>query len=189
MASVPDDYKSRTALEFAIDTNTVDDVSPEMACLRKRNTEGWINLTRTDTLDTELARAQDDKRDMLLEQSRSYVEHFGPLVLDHSRLDSCVLGTDEDEARCERVFGILFPGANRQTARRNHVRDAMHIATAIRYARSGFVTNDRDLLKRDEAMRAAFDNFRILSPADALALTQRQVAKRQDLTRRLAEQE
>ena len=183
MASVPDYYRSRTSLEFAIDTNTVDDMSAPMVDLRERHRDGWVNLTRTDTLDTELGGASDDRRASLLKQSRPYVEHFGPMILDHSRLDACVLGTADDEDRFKQVFGILFPGANRQTARRNHIRDA-HVATAIRYGRTGFITNDEGLLKRDEAIRAAFDSFRILSPRAALVLTERQIAKHEDLAGR-----
>lgn len=51
------------------------------------------------------------------------------------------------------------------------------------------MTDDRHLLKRGEALRATFDDFRILSPVDALPLTERRVAKPQDLAKRLAEQE
>lgn len=186
MTAVPDDYRSRTSLHFVIDTNTVDDVSPEMLCLRHRHTTGWINLTRTDTMDTELSSAGEERRDDLLEQSRQYVEHLGPMVLDHSRLDHCVITSSEDENRMRRVFAILLPAADWQTARRNHIRDAMHVSTAIRYAATGFVTNDQGLLKRDAALRAAFDNFRVLGPTAALKLTERQVRKSEKIAARTA---
>ncbi len=186
---MPDEYKSRTALSFVIDTNTVDDMSLEMVRLRDRHTSGWINLTRTDTMDTELGGTSDEeKRERLLAQSRPYVEHFGPIVIDHSRLDFCVVGSSEDEERLGQVFGILFPGVDPRAARRQHTRDAMHIATAIRYAATAFVSKDEDLLKRDAGIRAAFDNFRILSPAAALDLAERQVAKVEEHARRMAEE-
>lgn len=184
MPAVPDDYRSRTSLQFVIDTNTVDDVSPEMLRLSHLHTTGWINLTRADTMDTELSSAGKEKRDDLLEQSRQYVEHLGPMVLDHSRLDHCVVASSDDENRIRRVFAILLPGADWGTARRNHIRDAMHVSTAIRYAATGFVTNDQGLLKRDAALRAASDNFRVLSAAAALQLTERQVRKSEELAAR-----
>lgn len=184
MVAVPDEYVSRTGLAFVIDTNTVDDRSTEMRRLRQRHTDGWINLSRTDTVDTELSNAPDNKRDSLLDQSGQFVEHFGPLVLNHSRFDSSVSGVQEDEDRLALVFRVLFPGTDRQTARRNHIRDAMHVATGVRYGATGLITNDLGLLKRDEMIRMKFNNFRVLSPAAAVDLTDRQVAKHEELARR-----
>lgn len=128
-------------------------------------------------MDTELATASDDKREALLDQSSQYVEHFGPAIIDESRLGSCVVAGEEDVDRHQRVFRILFPGADPATATLNHFRDAMHVATAIRYGAKGFVTNERRLLNKDSTIRNAFNNFRILSPSDALALGERLVAK------------
>lgn len=186
VVTVPDAFQNRTDLALVVDCNFITAApSSEMVRLQELHDRGWINLTRTDTMDTELAAASDDKRDALLEQSRQYVEHFGPTVIGHSRLGSCVVAGDEDEDRHDRVFRILFPGVVPATAKVNHFRDAMHVATAIRYGAKGFVTNERRLLNKDPAMREAFNNFRILSPADALALGERLVAKymlRRELT-------
>ena len=63
----------------------------------------------------------------------------------------------------------------------------MHVAAAIRYAATGFVTNDQGLLKRDAVIQEVLHNFRILTPRAALDLTERQVAKVEELARRNAD--
>lgn len=75
--------------------------------LRSVDEEAWIDLSRTDTMDTELAAAPDEIRKGLLESSAEYVEVLGPLVFNHSRLDHAVLGNDDDRDLLERVFGTV----------------------------------------------------------------------------------
>jgi hypothetical protein len=89
-------------------------------------------------MDTEIAAAPDDKVHSLTEASAEYPEAVGPMVLGHSRLGFAVLGSEEDADRLDDVFAILFPNVNRIAARKNHIRDAMHVATAIRYGGFGF---------------------------------------------------
>ena len=148
-----------------------------MMALRSLHEEGWIDLSRTDTMDTELTAAPDEIRTGLLESSAEYVEVLGPLVFNHSRLDHAVVGNDDDRDLLERVFGTVHPDVEITAARRQHKRDAMHIATTIRYGLNGFITNDRQLLSRADAVKTAFDGFLILSPGAALAISQRQVNK------------
>ena len=179
-----DPYRSRTGWHLAIDTNTIDDESEAMAALRQLHREGWINLTRTDTMDTELAAATDPaKRAALLARSAEYVEHLGPVVFDHSRFDFAVFASDIDETRRSTVFAILFPGADPATTRKQNVRDAMHVATAIRYGANGFVTNDTNTLDHHAEIRRAFNDFGIYSPERALATSERRVAALRKLGR------
>jgi hypothetical protein len=181
--AIPTEALERLGLRFYVDTNFVDDPAPAAQSLRERHRHGWINLVRTDTVDTELETAQDPaKRDKLLDASSEYVESLGPVVLDNSRLDHAVLGSDDDEDRLDRVFRILFPDSMRSetsTGRaRRKVRDAMHVTTAIRYAGTAFITRDEtDLLPKAKAIADAFDGFRIMSPEDALELTERMRAR------------
>jgi hypothetical protein len=173
-----DRYRSRTGWQLVIDTNTVDYEGEAMVELRRLHTDGWINLTRTDTMDTELEGAKDPaKRADLLALSSEYVEHLGPFVLDHSRPDSSVGGSDEDEARLASVFAVLFPGADRAATTPNNVRDAMHVATAIRYGANAFVTRDGNHLRRDTQVRAAFNDFGIYSPERAVVTARRLVER------------
>jgi hypothetical protein len=88
-----------------------------------------------------------------------------------------VRGSPEDEERLRHVFGILFPGPIFEKARRQHMRDAMNVATAIRYAVSGFVTRERRLLNKRDAIRAAFNDFPILTPEQAVNVASRGVTR------------
>jgi hypothetical protein len=103
---VPPRFQSRTGLAITIDTNAVDDVSAEMVARGSFHEEGWIDLRRTDTMDTELEMATDERGE-LLQASAEYVEILGPLVLNHSRLNHSVLGNDADRDRISTVFRIL----------------------------------------------------------------------------------
>ena len=109
-----------------------------------------------------------------------YVEHLGVWVLGQSRLGvDTVLGSDEDAARWDRVWAVLRPDVNRATARQQHIRDAMHVDTAIRYGANLLVTRDAGLLRRDDALREAFDGFRIYDPERALAFARRMLERHQ----------
>lgn len=130
-------------LGFIVDTNVIDDESPASAALRAHASAGRIRLSRTDVVDTELAGAPPEKRAQLLQRSAELDEYLGPLVLDHSRLGYAVVGGAADEERLERVFRVLHPGGDRQKPGSHDLRDAMHVATAIRYGADGFITLDK----------------------------------------------
>lgn len=166
--SIPPEHQNRLSLRFVIDTHILDDGARETDELWRLHRAGWFNLTRTDVLDTELLAAPEERRSDLLARSGELTEHFGPLVLDHSRLDHAVLGGRTDEELLHRVFALLYPGAVWGAARPQHTRDAMHVAWAIRYGADGFITRDRRLLNKREAVARAFDGFLILEPAETV---------------------
>jgi hypothetical protein len=178
---LPTDSLERLGVRFYFDTNFVDDESAAAKRLRELHREGWIGLLRTDTVDTELETASDaDKRASLLAASSRYIESLGPVVLDHSRLNFSVLGSDVDEERLDRIYRILFPDSDRSdtsTGRsRRKVRDAMHLATALRYgagASGGFITRDEDILAKAGVLATAFNDFRVYTPERALAFAER----------------
>jgi hypothetical protein len=133
--SVPDRFKSRTGLAFAIDTNFVDDPSPEAAELRSLHDEGWINLSRSDTLVMELHGVKDEAhREELITAASEYVEHRSPLMWGDSPWGS-LWPTEEDADRVATVFEILHPESSMTDVRWNHVRDAMHVATCESHRR------------------------------------------------------
>lgn len=174
---------SRLGLLFYFDNNIVGDRTTATEELRALDRDGWIDLARSDTVDTELSDTKDPaRRDELLNESSAYFESLGPLVLDHSRLGFAVLGNDDDEDRLDRVYRILFPDSDRHHAgtgrARRKIRDAMHVATAIRYGGNVFVTRDeRDLVSKSHAIAAAFDGFKIMTPETALAFARRMKAR------------
>jgi len=120
-----------TGLTLYIDTHILDAEEDASVRLRRLRQEGWIELQRTDVMDTEIAAAPDDKWPSLTEASAEYPEALGPMVVGHSRVGFAVVGSEEDVDRLDGVFAVLFPNVNRATSRKNHIRDAMHIATAI----------------------------------------------------------
>jgi hypothetical protein len=174
---IPDWAKDRLGQAWVLDVGMIDNKSDEMVALRALDDEGWINLTRTDMLDAELENGTDDeKRQRLLGLSAPYVEHLGPMTFDKSRLDHAVSGDDTDSARLDAVLGIIGPNTPRDATSKtgqNTVADAMHIATAVRYGATGFVTNDTRLLKAAPQLAAAFNGFLVRNPAGALEIVRR----------------
>lgn len=166
--SIPPKHQNQLAMRFVIDTHILDDVAPETLELWALHEAGWFNLTRTDVMDTELVGAPEAQRANLVARSGELTEHLGPFILDHSRLDHALLGNAVDDELLHRVFELLYPGANWAAARPQHIRDAMHVAWAIRYGADGFITRDKRLLNKREAVAAVFDEFLILDPAEAV---------------------
>lgn len=161
---------------FYLDTNVIDSRDEAAEFLRRLGHERWVELRRTDTMDTELMAASPEKRDVLLEQSAQYPQALSPFAFDHSRWDHSIWGSTEDSIRIKQVFAKLFPNVQYgPQTRRNHVRDALHVSTAIRYGGHAFVTNERRLLNKDAAISAAFNHFRILSPQDARDIVMKRV--------------
>ncbi len=162
-----------TGIYWYIDVHVID--LPAAATLRRMNDEGWIYLQVTDTLITEVTRSEDAaKRERLLDLAADYVIAMGPLVLGHSGVGRSVIGSPEDEARLKQVYALLWPdndyaadGAMVTGTGRSRFRDAIHVATAIRYGVDGFVTNDPGILARADDIRDAFPQFIIRSVADA----------------------
>jgi hypothetical protein len=147
--------------------------------LRELHEGGWISLARTDTVDTELGgKADDEERAELLRQSSGYIESLGPMVLGSSRWGHGVFSNKEDSNRIDAVYAVLFPASDRgdvSTKRgQGRLRDAMHVATAMRYGANVLVTRDaRDLLRKADAIRDAFNGFAIMDPERAVAFTDR----------------
>lgn len=163
-------HLNRCGLTLYLDVHVIDSALPSAQELERLCEEGWLALARADVLDTELAECTDPaKRQALEDLSRPYPESLGPWVLGHSRLGHTTLGSQEDKDRLHRVYAMLFPGVVDPTAASaNHLRDAMHIATAVRSGGDAFVTTEKRLLNKDAAAREAFTGFRLWHPDDAL---------------------
>lgn len=95
----PKYLESRSGLLLFVDTNLIGSHDAEVRELVRLHEEGWIQLQRTDTVDTELGSKGDpDRRKELLAESAGFVESLGAFVLDHSRLDHAVLGGSTSRA-------------------------------------------------------------------------------------------
>ena len=142
--------------------------------------EARVEIVKTDTMDTERTQGMPDATaiERILETA-GIVELLGPVVWDHSRFDHSVWAGDEDGKRIDDVFAALFPGSDRHgtdRTSRHKIRDAMHVATAIRYGCDAFVTTDGDLLRKAAQFQALW-NIELLSPTDAVRWVQRRIER------------
>jgi len=167
------DLADWTGLNWYIDVHVID--RPAADNLRRLRDAGWIYLSVTDTAHTETSAAKNEiTRQRLADQLLAYPMAMGALVLDHSRLDMSVLGGVADEQRLRNVFAALWAtndyendGQMKTSTGRTRFRDAMHVATAIRYLGTGFITEDSKILKAAARIGREFNGFIVLSIADA----------------------
>ena len=106
-----------------------------------------VFLAKTDVVDTELDLEKNAMEEGHSLASVKFFELHGPIVLDHSRLDHAVLASDEDVQLLGRVKEIIEVRVISERAAKHDLRDAMHIATSIRYGYDGFITRDERILK------------------------------------------
>ena len=122
--------------------------------LERLNDEEKIMVEITDTFETELRSGKGYPRG--LPKALKYIFAEGPAVVGHSRVGSCIVGSDEDDKRMTRVLEILFGKKLRAKYTGNEIRDAMHISTAIRYGGTYFVTLDKKVLNKSEEVKSEF---------------------------------
>lgn len=144
-------------------------------------------LAKTDVVDTEL----DPKKNVMVGEhflaSIKFLELHGPVVLDNSRLDHTVLASDEDVQRLDRVKEIVGIRTASERKAKHDLRDAMHVATSIRYGYDGFITRDKRLEKRNDQFLHEF-GFRIMNVDDAVTHVKNLIdhgAHRDELNRKL----
>lgn len=157
-----------TTYSVYIDTNCINANQKDKAInhLEKLYGEDKILIETTDTLETEFNEGKGYPKGKL-KASNSYIYSYGPAVVGHSRIGFSIVGTDEDDKRLGKVLSIIFGQKNRKDYDRNEIRDCMHISTAIRYGGTHFVTYDKALLDKSEAIKNEF-GIKIKKPADAL---------------------
>lgn len=149
-----------------------------MAELDRLWADGYIEISRTSVMDTELTEDRNkDRRDYLLGLSARYPEIFSVLVPGHARLDHAVLGSDEDARVWDELWALLWPGRDRAAARKQHVRDALNVWSARRNGADGFVTSDQQLLSRAGVVSNYFDGFLVVTAEEALLITTRRLER------------
>lgn len=159
----------KAMISVYIDTNCVNARQSNTALnqLEKLYQEEKILIETTDTFETELLEGKGYSRG--LKKALNYVFSFGPGVVGHSRVGYCIVGSEEDDRRLGRVLEIVFGRKLRKDYSRNQIRDAMHLATTIRYGGMYFVTQDRSLLEETETIRKEFLT-NVVTPEDCLKL-------------------
>lgn len=160
-------------IRWAVDTNFFPTSrSAARAELWELRRAGYVKLERTDVLGTEILQASLDRRARLEGEVVQLGEYLGPFILGHSRVGSCVLGSAADASLLQEVLAVLYPRMSAATAAERDLRDAMHVAWAIRYGLDGLITEDRKLLRQNAKIRERF-GFSILSPEQALVVAKR----------------
>lgn len=163
---LPERFQRRLQIHYMFDSNVlIQDVLPAVMELYALRDAGWIEISKADAMDIELTQPES------LERSSELPEYFGVMTLDHSRLDHALLGSDDDAELDDEIRKVFFPGVNWERARDNHVRDAMHIHTAVRYGATAFVTFEKRLWKRDpvDSNIPSLNSLRVWHPDTALA--------------------
>lgn len=167
-----------TGLRWFLDVNVID--ADDAADLRRLHVLDWVWLSVTDTAHLETMQNPDTYA-RLLPQIAPYDIAHGMFTLDHSVLGMAVLGSEDDETHARAVYAAMWPrgiyeadGKMATRTGKNRFRDAMHVATAIRYHGTGFVTRDEGILKAADRIHELFDGFSVLSISDA---TQRSIAR------------
>jgi hypothetical protein len=173
---IPRPRPERTlGVRLTLDVHLLDDESSAMTRLRNLHRDGWIHLVRASVMDLETARASDPAKRAELQRSQDeFVEEIGVWILGQSRLGvDTMAGSDDDGGRWDRLWPVLFPNKDRRSTNDQTVRDAMHIDTAMRYGSNAFLTREKQLVARAEAVAAAFDHFGIWTPEHAVDVVNR----------------
>lgn len=127
-----------------------------------------VFLAKTDVVDVELVPERNVMEEGHFLASVKFLELHGPVVLDHSRLNHSVVVSDEDVQRLDRVREIIGVRVISERAAKHDLRDAMHIATSIRYGYDGFITRDERLLKCHDQFSREF-GFRVMNAQGAVS--------------------
>ena len=156
-----------TGLCLYFDTNIIGDQAKAVQDLWRCRSEGWIRIQRTDTMDPELERASELKRQDLLAESAQLAESLGVVRIEVAAGVPEVTASAPSRRDLEDAIQILHPGSTELPRRGNDVRDAMHICCAARYAAQFFVTRDKGILKRALQLRGRF-NLEVADPEQTL---------------------
>ena len=149
-----------------------------------------VFLAKTDVVDTELDPEKNEMFGGHFLASIKFLELHGPVVLDNSRLNHTVLASDEDVQRLNQVKEIVGIRMVSERKAEHDLRDAMHVATSIRYGYDGFITRDKRLEKRTDQFLHEF-GFRIMNVDEAVTHVKNLIdhgAHRDELNRKLRNQ-
>lgn len=149
-------------ITITIDSNCINAKSnlEHMNIIEKAESEGKIQILKTDTMDTEFQK--NNGYPIGLEKSKKYDEDIGIWILGHSRLGHTKFATDETKSSFDLLKTVLFPD---KKLTQNDIRDCMHINTHIMYKRDYFITKEKRLLGKSGVINKIFST-EILSPEE-----------------------
>lgn len=168
-----------TVARFVFDTSDVIERwnnPAEYVDLEQLRNENRVVLAKTDVVDTELDPDKNFALGGIFLASIDLLELHGPGVFDNSRFGHSVFASEEDVIRLERVKSLIKVRKASGRNEKHDVRDAMHLATSIRYSFSGLITGDYRLLKLDKKFSQEF-GFRIFNVADAISFANQLIEK------------
>jgi predicted nucleic acid-binding protein len=168
-----------TVARFVLDTSDVIERwnSPaEYLDLEQLRNENRVVLAKTDVVDAELDPNKNFVLGGVFLASIDLLELHGPMVFDNSRLGHSVFASEEDVIRLDRVKTLIKVREASTRNNKHDERDAMHLATSIRYGFSGLITGDHRLLKLDKEFSQEF-GFRIFNVADAVSFANQLISK------------
>lgn len=160
-----------TVARFVLDTSDVIEWyhSPQKYLeLHVLHDQFRVFLAKTDVVDTELDREKNVMVGDHFFASIKFLELHGPVLLDHSRLDHSVVASEEDVQRLGRVKEIIGVRVISERAAKHDLRDAMQVATSIRYGYDGLITRDERLLNSHDQFLREF-GFRVMNVQGAVS--------------------
>lgn len=168
------------APRLTIDTNCIINVfeperpsatsAKELFALIRYAMENKVEIAITTRLEADIMRDRDEKR---RDEMRAKLNMF-PVISTVGRWDISTWDSDnfadERTARLnDEIRQILFPGLNRSDARfNNKINDIDHLTGHVIDRRDIFVTDDRDILRRRDQLRAG-PGVEVMTPRTALA--------------------
>lgn len=172
-------HSPHTLARYVLDTCTVIDYessSQEFQALRALYAQKRLMLAKTDVVDTERIVKRDRPSDAQFLSGVELLEIHGPAVFGHSRLGHSVYGGTDDQERLMKIQTLLTAGRTSNRARKHDLRDAMHLATAIRYRYDGLITSEKRLLRLDSYLSREY-GFRVVTVAQVVTLIEQLIGK------------
>lgn len=175
-------HSPHTLARFVLDTCTVIDYesnSQEFQKLREFYKQRRLMLAKTDVVDTERSAKRRRSYENEFLSGVQLLELHGPAVFGHSRLGHSVHAGTEDQERLHKIQALLTARRTSKRAMEHDLRDAMHLATAIRYRYDGIITSEKRLLRVDTCLTHDY-GFRVVTVPQAVTIMEQRIRKQQE---------
>lgn len=166
-----------TLARYVLDTCIVIDFassSQEFQKLRALYSQRRLMLAKTDVVNTERSVSGHQPDGVEFLSGMDLLEIHGPAVLGHSRLGHSVHAGTEDQERLLKIQTILTAGRRSNRAIEHDLRDAMHLAAAIRYRYDGMITSEKRLLRIDAVLKREY-GFHVATVAEVVTLIEQRM--------------
>ncbi len=160
-------------LSIYIDTNCINarQKDPALNELEALHDKGLILIEKADVLETELMEGKGYPAG--IRKSHNFTTSFGPAVIGHSRIGSCIIGSDRSATDHQALLALLF---GEGPYSKNDVRDVMHLLTVAHYMGDVFVTNEQAILQKAVEIEQMY-RIKAMNPGDCSAFVRRHLAR------------